>query len=86
MDATKLFEAIANVREARTVVQKLGANRVSKTDERQRARSTLALAESKLREEGLRLDIRVTVLDPEPERRAEQVCARQLKGYRDTED
>lgn len=51
-----------------------------------KARSAVAMAESALREESKRLGIFVTVLEPEAERRGQQVCARTLPGYQTSEE
>jgi len=81
MSADNLLAAIDKVRSLRAVVCGLGPRIKSKEAEIQRAHSALALAEARLREESARLNIRVTVCDPEPERREQMVCARTLKGY-----
>jgi len=81
MSTTELLATIGKVRTARAAVRALGPRIKSKEAEVQRAHSVLALAESELREQGLRLGIRVTVLDPEPERGEQVVHARTLAGY-----
>jgi hypothetical protein len=83
MSADSLLAAVEKVRAARAAVRILGPAHKSRVAELQRARSAQVLAESALREESLRLGIIVTVLDPEPERGEQVVCARTLKGYGD---
>jgi hypothetical protein len=82
----QLFASIEKVRTAREVVRNLGQRVRGKEAEHLRAHSALSLAESELREQGLRRGIRVTVLDPEPERGVEQVLARTLRGYKNSEE
>ena len=81
MSTEKLLTLIENVRTARAAVRALGAYHQSKAEKFTKARSALALAESALREESLRLGICVTVLEPEREHREPMVCARTLPGY-----
>jgi hypothetical protein len=69
------------VRTAREDVRAFGSNHKCRAEQIAKARSALTLAESALREEGKRLGVCITVLEPEQEPGEQMVCARTLKGY-----